>query len=57
MPHPAHRGPEGPVVEVAISFGSGGVGGRPASERKGPRRVPGLGDTLMRTMMMASGNA
>ncbi|MCZ4499220.1 MAG: conserved transrane transport protein, partial [Marmoricola sp.] len=57
LPVSTLAGPEGPVVAVAISFGSGGVGGRPASERKGPRRVPGLGDTLMRTMMMASGNA
>jgi NTE family protein len=42
---------EGPVVAVAI--GSGGSGRR----RPGPPRVPALGDTLMRTMMIGSGGA
>ena len=42
---------EGPVV--AVSIGSGGEG-RP---RTGRPRVPGLGDTLMRTMMIGSGGA
>jgi NTE family protein len=41
---------EGSVVAVAI--GSGGDGHRP-----GRPRVPGLGDTLMRTMMIGSGGA
>ncbi len=42
---------EGPVV--AVTIGSGGEGPR----RPGPPRVPGLGDTLMRTMMIGSGGA
>jgi len=47
---------EGPLVAVSISFGGSG---RPpgAPERTGPPRVPALGDTLMRTMMLASGSA
>ncbi len=46
---------EGPVIAVSISFG--GAGGRSSREGSAPRspRVPALGDTLMRTMMMASG--
>ncbi len=42
---------EGPVV--AVTIGSGGEGPR----RPGRPRVPGLGDTLMRTMMIGSGGA
>ncbi len=42
---------EGPVV--AVTIGSGGDGPR----RPGRPRVPGLGDTLMRTMMIGSGGA
>jgi len=47
---------EGPIVAVSISFGGSG---RPpgAPRRSGPPRVPAIGDTLMRTMMMASGDA
>ncbi len=45
--------PEGPVIAVNISFGGGGSGGR----RSGPPRVPGIADTLMRTMMMSSAAA
>ena len=41
-------GPEGPVVAVSISFGGGGA------DRSRPPRVPGLADTMMRTMMLAS---
>jgi predicted acylesterase/phospholipase RssA len=43
---------EGPVVAVNISMG-GGSGKR----REGPPRMPGLGDTLLRTMMIGSGGA
>jgi EmrB/QacA subfamily drug resistance transporter len=44
---------EGPLIAVNIGFGGGGGSGGSR-----PRvRVPGLGDTLMRTMMMASGTA
>ena len=47
---------EGPIVAVSISFGGSG---RPpgAPPRSGPPRVPAIGDTLLRTMMMASGDA
>ncbi len=50
-------GPEGPVVAVSISFGGSGGSRVPGAVRTGPPRIPGLGDTLMRTMMMGSGNA
>ncbi len=42
---------EGPVV--AVSIGTAG----PGSRRQGRPRVPVLGDTLMRTMMIGSGGA
>ncbi|HWO52528.1 MAG TPA: patatin-like phospholipase family protein, partial [Ornithinibacter sp.] len=42
---------EGPVV--AVTIGAGGDG----PHRPGRPRVPGLGDTLMRTMMIGSGGA
>jgi NTE family protein len=45
---------EGPVVAVNISMGGSGSSG-PA--RSGPRRVPALGETLLRTMMISSGGA
>ena len=46
---------EGPVVAVNISMGgSGGGGGR---TRTGPPRIPALGETLLRTMMIGSGGA
>jgi predicted acylesterase/phospholipase RssA len=44
---------EGPVVAVNISMGGGG-GPR---TRTGPPRVPALGETLLRTMMIGSGGA
>ncbi len=46
---------EGPVVAVNISMGgTGGGGGR---ARTGRPRVPALGETLLRTMMIGSGGA
>lgn len=45
---------EGPVVAVNISMGGGGGGGR---TRTGTPRVPALGETLLRTMMIGSGGA
>lgn len=47
---PVHTlaGPEGPVVAVSIGFGG-------STRRSGPPRIPSLGDTLMRTMLLASG--
>ena len=45
---------EGPVVAVNISMGGGGGGPR---TRTGPPRVPALGETLLRTMMIGSAGA
>jgi NTE family protein len=45
---------EGPVVAVNISMGGGGAGG---TARTGHPRVPALGETLLRTMMIGSGGA
>ncbi|WP_191908024.1 MDR family MFS transporter/patatin-like phospholipase family protein [Nocardioides cynanchi] len=44
---------EGPVVAVNIAMGGGGGGG----PRSGRPRVPALGETLLRTMMIGSGGA
>jgi predicted acylesterase/phospholipase RssA len=46
---------EGPVVAVNISMGGSGSGGGRA--RTGRLRVPALGETLLRTMMIGSGGA
>ncbi len=45
---------EGPVVAVNIAMGGGGGGGRSGPTRP---RVPALGETLLRTMMIGSGGA
>jgi predicted acylesterase/phospholipase RssA len=45
---------EGPVVAVNISMGGGNGSGR---TRSGLPRVPALGETLLRTMMIGSGGA
>ncbi|HSU01252.1 MAG TPA: DHA2 family efflux MFS transporter permease subunit [Nocardioides sp.] len=45
---------EGPVVAVNIAMGGGGGGGAPRPTRP---RVPALGETLLRTMMIGSGGA
>jgi NTE family protein len=45
---------EGPVVAVNISMGGSGNGTR---SRSGRPRVPALGETLLRTMMIGSGGA
>jgi predicted acylesterase/phospholipase RssA len=44
---------EGPVVAVNIAMGGGGGG----QARTGAPRVPALGETLLRTMMIGSGGA
>ena len=44
---------EGPILAVNIAMGGGGGGAR----RTGPPRIPPLGDTLLRTMMIGSGGA
>jgi predicted acylesterase/phospholipase RssA len=46
---------EGPVVAVNISMGGGGGGS--GRSRTGRPRVPALGETLLRTMMIGSGGA
>jgi predicted acylesterase/phospholipase RssA len=45
---------EGPVVAVNISMGGSGGGGK---SRTGRPRMPALGETLLRTMMIGSGGA
>ena len=47
---------EGPVVAVNISMG-GGSGSTSGRARTGRPRVPALGETLLRTMMIGSGGA
>ena len=47
---------EGPVVAINIAMGGGG-GGRGGSSRPTRPRVPALGETLLRTMMIGSGGA
>jgi EmrB/QacA subfamily drug resistance transporter len=46
---------EGPVVAVNIAMGGGGGGSK--RPRSGRPRVPALGETLLRTMMIGSGGA
>ncbi|WP_096291109.1 MFS transporter [Mycobacterium ahvazicum] len=46
---------EGPLVAVAVGFGGDATASR--SEFADPPRVPGIGETLIRTMMMGSGLA
>ncbi|MCF6378261.1 DHA2 family efflux MFS transporter permease subunit [Nocardioides KLBMP 9356] len=45
---------EGPVAAISISMGGGAGSGTP---RTGRPRVPALGETLLRTMMIGSGGA
>ena len=47
---------EGPLIAVAIGFG-GDVKPAPETQSARPPRVPGIGETLIRTMMMGSGMA
>ncbi len=44
---------EGPIVAVNIAMGGGGGG----CARTGPPRMPSMGDTLLRVMMIGSGGA
>ena len=55
---------EGPLLAVNIAMGGGGGGGSGSGgsgngggRRTGPPRIPPLGDTLLRTMMIGSGGA
>jgi predicted acylesterase/phospholipase RssA len=56
IPVSALAGDEGPLVAVSIGFGGDP---KPVSGNgfAGPPRVPGIAETLMRTMMMGSGLA
>jgi predicted acylesterase/phospholipase RssA len=47
---------EGPVVAVNISM-AGGSGARAGSRPRGRPRMPALGETLLRTMMIGAGGA
>lgn len=44
---------EGPILAVNIAMGGGGGG----AARTGPPRMPSMGDTLLRVMMIGSGGA
>jgi NTE family protein len=46
---------EGPLIAVAVGFGGDATAS--STEFAGPPRVPGIGETLVRTMMMGSGLA
>lgn len=48
---------EGPVLAVNISLGSAPRSSAPAGSAPRPPRVPALGETLLRTMMIGSGGA
>ncbi len=50
---------EGPVLAVNIALGGSADGERtrPAGSSPRPPRIPGLGETLLRTMMIGSGGA
>ena len=56
IPVSALAGDEGPLIAVSIGFGGDP---KPLSDNgfAGPPRVPGIAETLMRTMMMGSGLA
>jgi predicted acylesterase/phospholipase RssA len=56
LPVSALSGDEGPRIAVAVGFGGDA---KPAAQAQSasPPRVPGIGETLMRTMMMGSGLA
>jgi EmrB/QacA subfamily drug resistance transporter len=45
---------EGPILAVNITMGGGGGG---SARRTGPPRMPSMGDTLLRVMMIGSGGA
>ena len=55
LPVSALAGDEGPLIAVSIGFG--GEVKPPSSKPVGPPRIPGIAETLMRTMMMGSGLA
>ncbi|SPM36873.1 transmembrane transport protein [Mycobacterium rhizamassiliense] len=56
LPVSALSGEEGPRIAVAVGFGGDASPASP-TQSGGPPRVPGIAETLMRTMMMGSGLA
>ena len=56
LPVSALSGDEGPRIAVAVGFGGDGTPVLP-TQTAGSPRVPGIAETLMRTMMMGSGLA
>lgn len=56
LPVSALSGEEGPRIAVAVGFGGDANPASP-TQSGGPPRVPGIAETLMRTMMMGSGLA
>lgn len=56
LPVSALSGDEGPRIAVAVGFG-GDTTPSSLAQTAGPPRVPGIAETLMRTMMMGSGLA
>jgi predicted acylesterase/phospholipase RssA/CRP-like cAMP-binding protein len=56
LPVSALSGDEGPRIAVAVGFGGDASPASPI-QTDGPPRVPGIAETLMRTMMMGSGLA
>jgi NTE family protein len=56
LPVSALSGDEGPLIAVAVGFGGEGAP-LSATQTAGSPRVPGIAETLMRTMMMGSGLA
>jgi NTE family protein len=56
LPVSALSGDEGPRIAVAVGFGGEGAPLSPTQTSSSPR-VPGIAETLMRTMMMGSGLA
>ena len=49
--------PDGPIIAVNISLGSGNGSLGTSTAPKRPPRMPGMAETLMRTMFMSSGPA
>jgi EmrB/QacA subfamily drug resistance transporter len=51
------RVPDGPIIAVNIGMGGGSGNSTASAQRTRPPRIPGMAETLMRTMFMSSGPA
>lgn len=51
LPVSTRASPDGPLIAVSIGLGGGGPG---SARQDGSPKVPGIGDTLMRTMTIGS---